>query len=344
MASVDTNLRHNLVVVSLGLSFLLAIGVTGYVVIEDWSLFDAIYMTIISFTTVGFQEIGTLGKVGRVFTMFIIFFGVILIAMLSASVTSIFVRNELLSSRKIKKMKKHITALKDFTLLCGAGDTGMQVIKEFMDAGKDLVVIDDKPDVIEQLRETYPDLPIVAGNATKDEVLEEANIRNASGLIATLSVDADNFFVVVSARALNPDLKIISRSVDPHTEDKLYKAGANHVISPNVIGGTRMAAAMLRPAVVSFLEVMMRGSDVSMRMEEVTVPPNSAIDGKTLMDAQIPQKTGLIVIAIKNPEEGKLIFNPSSATILNSNDILIVLGDPDKCDRLRKLLVNGSII
>jgi voltage-gated potassium channel len=344
MASVNTNLRHNLIVVSLGLSLLLAIGVTGYVVIEDWSLFDAIYMTIISFTTVGFQEIGTLGKVGRVFTMFIIFFGVILIAMLSASVTSIFVRNELLSSRKIKKMKKHITSLKDFTLLCGAGDTGMQVIKEFMDAGKDLVIIDDKPDVIEQLRETYPDLPIVAGNATKDEVLEEANIRNASGLIATLSVDADNFFVVVSARALNPDLKIISRSVDPHTEDKLYKAGANHVISPNVIGGTRMAAAMLRPAVVSFLEVMMRGSDVSMRMEEVTVPPNSAIDGKTLMDAQIPQKTGLIVIAIKNPENGKLIFNPSSATILNSNDILIVLGDPDKCDRLRKLLLDGSII
>jgi len=343
MTSVDTNLRHNLILVSLGLAILLSIGVTGYVIIEEWSILDAIYMTIISFTTVGFQEVGKLGEVGRVFTIFIIFFGVILIAMLSASVTSIFVKNELLSSRKIKKMKQRISSLKNFTILCGAGDTGMNVINEFIEAGKDLVVIEDKPEVIEQLSETYPDLPVVTGNATKDEVLQEANIKNASGLIATLSVDADNFFVVVSARSLNPNLKIISRSVDPHTEDKLYKAGANHVISPNVIGGTRMAAAMLRPTVVSFLEVVMRGSDVSMRMEEVVVPPDAGIDGTTLRDAQIPQKTGLIVIAIKKASDGKLIFNPSSTTILKSKDILIVLGDTDRCDRLSKLLKEGII-
>jgi voltage-gated potassium channel len=343
MASEDSNLRYNLLIVSLGLALLLSIGVTGYVVLEGWSILDAIYMTIISFTTVGFQEVGRMGDFGRVFTIFIIFFGVILIAMLSASVTSIFVRNELLSSRKMKRMKQRINSLKDFTILCGAGDTGMNVINEFVQAGKDLVVIEDKPDVIDQLREAHPNLPVVTGDATKDEVLKEANIRNASGLIAALSVDTDNFFVVVSARSLNPNLKIISRSVDPHTEDKLYKAGANHVISPNVIGGTRMAGAMLRPTVISFLEVVMRGSDVSMRMEEVVVPPDAGIDGTTLKDAQIPQKTGLIVIAIKKASDGKLIFNPSSMTTLKSNDILIVLGDPDKCDRLTKLLKEGIL-
>lgn len=340
---VDTNLRHNLIVVTLGLSFLISIGVTGYVLIEGWSILDAFYMTFISFTTVGFQEVAKLGQAGRLFTVFIILFGVVMISMLSGSVTSIFVKNELLASRKIKKMKKHISSLKNFTILCGAGDTGMNVIKEFRNAGKELVVIEERPEVIEQLAETYPDLPVISGDATKDEALIEANIQNASGLIATLSVDADNFFVVVSARALNPKLNIISRSVDPHTENKLYKAGANHVISPNLIGGIRMAAAMLRPSVLSFLDVMMRGSDVALRLEEVVVPTGAAMHGKTMKDAQIPQKTGLIVIAIKNAADGKMTFNPSSSTVFYENDILIVLGDPDKCDRLSKLLQDGHI-
>jgi len=339
--SFSTNLRYNLIIVSVGLLLLISIGIFGYVIIEGWSITDALYMTFISFTTVGFKEVAKMGPMGRIFTMFIILFGLVMIAILSASVTSIFVKNELLSSRKIRKMKKHISDLKDFTILCGAGDTGYMVIKEFTDAQKPLVVIEQDNDVLDRLEEQYPDLPIIHGNATKDEVLEEANIMNASGLIASLSLDADNFFVVVSARALNPNLHIISRSVDPHTENKLYNAGANHVVSPNLIGGVRMAAAMLRPTVVSFLEVMTRGTDVDLRMEEVRVPVNTVMDGKTLKDAQIPQETGLIVIAIKKAGDTSLIFNPSSLTTLNENDTLVVLGDPTKCDRLRKLLLEG---
>lgn len=343
MVHVDTNLRHNLIVVMILLSLLISIGVTGYIFIEGWSWLDALYMTIISFTTVGFKEVGQLGAFGRIFTMFIIIFGMVLIAMLSASVTSIFVRNELLSSRKMKKMKKQISSMKDFTILCGAGDTGLMVIDEFAQAGKSLVVIEDKPEVLEELREHYPDLPVVDGDATKDEILLEANITNATGLIAALSVDADNFFVVVTARALNPNLTIISRSVDPHTENKLYKAGANHVISPNMIGGVRMAAAMLRPTVVTFLEVMMRSSDVALRMEEVVVPQDGKLTGKTLMDAQIPQQTELIVIAVKKATDAGFVFNPKSSTPLNGDDVLIVLGDTPKFEKLKKLLKDGHI-
>jgi voltage-gated potassium channel len=306
--------------------------------IEGWGLLDALYMTIISFSTVGFKEVATLGEFGRIFTMIIILSGMVFIAMLSASVTSLFVRNELLASRKKKKMKKTIRNLKGHTILCGAGDTGTTIIEEFRHAHKPFVVIEEKQEVLEKLDEQYPDLFIVAGDATKDEILMEANIKNAGGLITTLSLDADNLFVVVSARDLNPNMNIISRSVDPHTESKLYRAGANYVISPNMVEGLRMASVMIRPTVVNFLEVMMRGNELSFRLEEINVPKGASLHEKSLQKAQIPQRTGLIVIAVKKAKGSKWVFNPISSTILHENDKLIVLGDPDKIDKLHTLL------
>jgi len=163
-------------------------------------------------------------------------------------------------------------------------------------------------------------------------------IEQAGGLITALSLDADNLFVVVSAKSINPNMNIISRSVDPHTESKLYTAGANYVISPNMVEGMRMAAVMLRPTVVSFIEVMIRSDEFSYRLEEINIPKGTSIHEKTLQDAAIPQKTGLIVIAVKKASDSNMIFNPSSTTILNENDKLIVLGDPEKIDKLHKLL------
>jgi voltage-gated potassium channel len=258
--------------------------------------------------------------------------------MLSASVTSFFVRNELLAKRKRQKMKKEIAKLEGHTILCGAGDTGTTVIEEFIRAKKKLVVIDNNQELLEELELTYPEVYFLHGDATKDEILHEANIEKAGGLITSLSIDADNLFVVVSAKSINPNMIIISRSVDSHTENKLYKAGASYVISPNIVEGMRMAAVMLRPTVVSFLEVMMRSDEFSYRMEEITIPKGVSITGKTLKDAEIPQKTGLIVIAVKRATDSKLLFNPSSSTTVQENDKLIVLGDPGKIDKLNTLL------
>ncbi len=338
MLKRNDNLRQNLITISIILFLLLSIGISGYMLIEGWGLLDALYMTIISFSTVGFKEVAKLGEFGRIFTMIIILSGMVFIAMLSASVTSLFVRNELLPSRKKKKMKKTIRNLKGHTILCGAGDTGTTIIEEFRHARKPFVVIEEKQEILEKLDEQYPDLFIVAGDATKDEILMEANIKNAGGLITTLSLDADNLFVVVSARDLNPNMNIISRSVDPHTESKLYRAGANYVISPNMVEGLRMASVMLRPTVVNFLEVMMRGNELSFRLEEINVPKGASLHEKSLQKAQIPQRTGLIVIAVKKAKDSKWIFNPISSTILHENDKLIVLGDPDKIDKLHTLL------
>ncbi len=217
-------------------------------------------------------------------------------------------------------------------------DTGLNVIKEFIHAHKPLVVIEENTDKLAYLSESFPNLPVIAGDATKDQSLEEANIKNAGGLITALAVDADNLFVVVSAKSLNPNLTIIARSLDSHTEDKLYRAGANYVISPNIVEGLRMASVMLRPTVVSFLEVMMRGDEKSFRMEEVKVPQGSRLQDKSLADAKIPQRTGLTVIAVKRAATSEWIMNPSSSTVLNVNDHLIVMGNSEKIDKLCDLL------
>lgn len=335
---MDHTLRNNFLMVGIIVSLLIITGVIGFMLIEGWSPIDALYMTFISFSTVGFKEVAELSLAGRLFTMFVILLGMIVIAMLSASVTSLFVRNELLAKRKRQKMKKEIVKLEGHTILCGAGDTGMTVIEEFIRSKKQLVVIENRQDIVDELEITYPGIYFLVGDATKDEVLHEANILKAGGLITSLSIDADNLFVVVSAKSINPNMIIISRSVDSHTEKKLYRAGANYVISPNIVEGMRMAAVMLRPTVVSFLEVMMRSDEFSYRMEEIIIPKGANINGKTLKDAEIPQKTGLIVIAVKRTTDSKMLFNPSSSTTLHESDQLIVLGDSEKIDKLNALL------
>jgi voltage-gated potassium channel len=295
-------------------------------------------MTFITISTVGFKEVGRLEADGRVFTILIILLGLISIGMLTANVTSIFVSKELLKTRKSKKMKKIVMNLKNHVILCGAGDTGSAVIKEFINAGKRLVVIDKNEDRINYLAETYPKLLLINGDATKDETLEEANIKNAKGLITALSLDASNLFVVISARSLNQKLFIISRSVEVNTADKLYKAGANHVISPNLIEGTRMAAVMLRPTLINFLEIMMKDEDLALRMEEVEVPIGSSLNGQMLQEAKIPQRTGLIVIAMKKEHDSLWVFNPVSTSVLDEEDKLIVLGKPDQIETLHGVL------
>ncbi len=328
----------NFLLVALLLVALIIIGAIGYHIIEGWNWFESLYMTIISFSTVGFGEILPLSPAGRIFTIAIIMLGLITIALLSASVTTAFVSTQILAKRKIQKMKKKIAGLKDHIIICGGGETAKTVIKEFIEAHKPFVVIEHKAEIVEELRELFPDLLILEGDATKDDILEEANIKNAYGLITTMPVDADNLFIVVSARDLNPNLIIISRAVDPHTENKLYKAGANYVIVPNVVEGMRMASVVLRPTLVSFLEIMMANNALAFRLEEIDVPEHSALVDKPLSEARIPQRTGLIVIALKRAEDSQWIFNPVSSTMLRKNDKLIVLGDSERISKLHSIL------
>ncbi|APF17137.1 potassium channel family protein [Caldithrix abyssi] len=328
----------NFIFVAVSLILLLLLGVVGYSWIEGWSWLDALYQTVITFSTVGFQEVAPLSRNGRMFTILLIFLGLVIIALLSGSITTWFVSSQILAKRKILKMKQKIAALKDHVIICGGGETAKTLIREFQQAKKPFVVIEHKPEIVSELQEFFPNLLIIEGDATKDEFLEEARIETAHGLITTMPVDADNLFIVVSARSLNPNLIIVSRAVDPHTESKLYKAGANYVIVPNVVEGLRMASVLLRPTLVSFLEVMMSNNDLALRLEEVALPESSALVNKPLSDARIPQRTGLIVIALKRAKDSQWIFNPVSSTLLHKNDRLIVLGDEERIKKLHALL------
>lgn len=340
MTAQDNYIRKNFMVVSLGLFVLLLFGMIGYTLIEGWSWLDALYMTVIAFSTVGFQEVKALGLYGRIFTMVIILLGLVLLSMMSASVTSLLVRRELLPGLKKRRLRKVITSMEGHTILCGAGETGKTVIREFLQTRTPLVVIEKEDEILEEVRESYPNLRVMEGDATKDEALLEANIEKANALITVLREDADNLFVVISARVLNPKLNIITRAVDANTESKMYKAGATHVISPNLTEGSRMAAMVLRPTVVSFLDVMMRDEDTAFRLEEITVPEGSPFHGRSLKEIEIPQRTGLIVIATeKQTANAPMVhYNPQSTSVIHEKDKLIVLGDARGIDKLHKLL------
>lgn len=315
---------------------LVVVGTLGYILIEKWSFLDALYMTVITIAAVGFREVGVLHVWGRIFTMIVIFGGLTAVVVWVASVTSLYVHQELSLYFRKRKMEKEITKLKHHTILCGAGDTGQHIISHHRQAGRDIVVIEQKAELIRELKERFPGMLIIEGDATKEEILASANISEASAIITTLALDADNLFVVISARHMNPSLNIISRAVEFKTREKLITVGANHVVSPSLTEAARMAAMALRPTIVTFIDAFGGRSDIELELEEVEVTEKSAFVGKSLKELEIPQRSGLIVIAINQFGSGETIFNPSSNTVLNGRDQLIVLGKRGQIDRLEK--------
>jgi len=199
------------------------------------------------------------------------------------------------------------------------------------------VVIERDPDRVERFYDFDPDGLVLQADATVDQTLEDAGIDRARGLVASLSADTDNLFVCLSARDLNPDLVIVARAYEEETMPKMYRAGANHVVSPNVSSALRMASVMLRPTVLSFLDVATRSPDFSLRFEEAPVTEGSSLAGLQLKDARIPEKTGLIVIAVRKANAGgsRFVFNPVAETRLEPGDVLVVLGEDDQVKDLR---------
>ena len=320
---------------------ILIIGTVGYTLIQGWSVEDALFMTVITLTAVGYDEVHPLSVQGRAFTSFILFMGLTGLGLWFAFLTSFIVELDLRDVFRRRRTLKEVGKMKDHVIICGAGRTGSQVIEELTVAGESFVVVERDSEKVGNLHELLPDLLIIEGDATIDHFLEDAGIGEARGLIASLSADTDNLFVCLTARALRPDLEIVARAYEEETVPKLYRAGANHVVSPNASGAIRMASYMLRPVVVSFLDVATRSPDLTLRMEQETVSASSPLTGQTLMDAQIPQNTGLIVIGLrkKNPEGAKedytYVFNPQATTTLGAGDVMIVLGKPEQINELR---------
>jgi voltage-gated potassium channel len=312
----------------------LLIGMAGYHRLEGWSAFDALYMTVITVATVGYGETHPLSPAGRIFTIALILMGVGVLTYGVTAATAFVVEGTLANLIGRRKMEAELRKLCDHVILCGAGETGRHIAEELSKTRVPFVVIDKDGDRITSLEKIGP-LLAVAGDATQDDILLRARILQARGLIAALPQDRDNVFVVLTARALNPNLRIVSKASGMESRPKLAKAGADATVSTSAIGAMRMASELIRPTVVSFLDTMLRADGGNVRIEEVTLPPRSTLVGRTLREAAIYEQTGLLVIAIGKGRTYEC--NPSPECRLQEGDGLIVCCSPEPLARLRAL-------
>jgi voltage-gated potassium channel len=332
------NLKRRLVDIGLIFGLIIIIGGIGYWIIEGWSWLDAFYMAIITVTTVGFSEIHPLSPVGRVFTTVLIVLGVASITYAFSALTNYVIAGELGGVLERRRMARRINSLRDHYIVCGFGRVGHQVCIELMREGQPLVVVDaDLPSVEQVSSQRYP---VVIGDAGDDQVLQEAGIERARGLVAAVDSDAANLLVVLSARALNPDLYIVARANLEDTEAKLLRAGADRVISPYSLGGRRMALMLVHPDVVDFLDVVMHDESLELFLEDLTVGHDCTLDQCSIGEARIRKVTGANILGLKR-EEGKIVISPEASTVLYPGDVLIALGTRQQLESLAEL-VNGA--
>jgi len=344
---VDTLLRE--LVEHLRLPFILLlctflIGVGGYMIIgvlqgRDWSVLKCMYMTVITLTTVGYEDV--LGvkdsAAGMIFTMALIVLGMGVVLYGVSTITAFFVEGGMTQVFKEHNMLKKISQLKDHVIIAGIGGTGQHVVEEVHKSGTPYVIMDSHIENINEMKEKLGEICFIQGDATDDEALINAGIERAAGLVACLSNDKDNLYLTVTAKNLNPKIKVVARGIAVEMREKLTRVGADYVVSPNQIGGMRMASEMLRPNVVSFLDRMLRSKEMSVRVGEVTVRPGSVIAGKTIGETKIYDETGLLVIALLDAEKEEFEYNPSGGNRLNEGDVMIVIGDVEAIEKLKEL-------
>ncbi|HEY5998458.1 MAG TPA: potassium channel protein [bacterium] len=305
----------------------------GFMLIEGWSLLDAFYMAVITMTSVGFGEVHPLTPAGKIFTVAVILGGVAIVAMFLSYGSQVVFAGQFERFMGRRRMEKEIARLRDHYIICGYGRMGRVISREFAKKPVPFVVVENSPEVF---REIDPGMLCIAGNAEEDSVLAAAGIERARGLVTVVSSDADNVYITLTAAGLRPDLYIVARAGDEAAERKLLRAGASKVVCPYAIGGTGIANAILRPAVVDFIELVTRREHLELQMEEVLIAPGSALAGRTVLETGLRQRYGAIVVAVKQGDE-RMRFNPAPEDRLAAGDRLIVLGAGDMLDAIGKL-------
>ncbi|NMC73346.1 MAG: potassium channel protein [Geobacteraceae bacterium] len=317
------------------LALLISLGTLGYMGIEGWNFLDSLFMTAITLATVGYQEIHPLSENGKIFTMLLIVFGVSVLGYIVGSLAQIMFEGQFQRIMGRKKVEKKIEALCDHYIVCGFGRMGALICREFAAKPLPFVVVEKMPDVIEKLE--ADDYLFLRGDATDDETLLKAGIKRAKGLISVVASDTENVYITLTARELNPDLYILARSGAEGSDIKLKRAGASKVISPYLIGGSRMAQAILRPNVVDFIEIATGREHLELQMEEIIIPPHSGFVGENLISSGFRKETGVMIVGIKK-STGRMVFNPESHTRLEARDTLIVLGEQSAIQKLEYLV------
>jgi voltage-gated potassium channel len=316
---------------------LILFGTLGYIFIEKYKFIDALFMTVITISTVGYGVIGSLSEFGIFFTIILIVLSFLIIGLIVQNFTKYISDDDLRKNIRLKKKLRLMKSYKNHVIVCGYGLNGSHAVLELIKNNENVIVIDDNIKVIEQACEIEKGAIFITGDARNEEVLKLANIETAKALITALSIDADNLFVVLTARELNSNLRIISRAVEDSSERKLRRAGADHVILPDSVGGIRMAKQVSEPDVLEFLDYIVAKSGIDVNLVEINC--NTLSDkfiNKTLHQLDIRKKTGANVIGIKL-ENGTYIFNPAANTIIEKNVKIFVLGTPEQILNLKEL-------
>jgi len=302
----------------------------------EWSLLDGVYMTVITVATIGYGEIHELPPSGRVFGTIYIILCLGTIAYAVSSITAFIVEGELKNLLGRRKMEKRIDRLRDHFIVCGADETALTAVRELLLTRKPFVVVDASREALDRAA-GLGDVLAVQGDPTDDEVLRMAGVERARGFLTSLPSDESNLFAVVTARSLNPRLRIVAKALDVQSHKKIVKAGADSVISPTFIGGMRMVSEMIRPAATTFLDQMLRERERVLRVDEITIPAGSPLAGRTLAEAGIGEKTGALLVAVKGARNAEYEFNPPAGRPLEAGDILIFIGSPEMAEGIRRI-------
>lgn len=312
----------------------ISFGTIGYSVIEEWDLFDSLYMTIVTLTTVGYEEVHALSKTGRAFTIILLLSGVGAMLYVLGIAARVILEGEIREIFGRRKLSKKIEHMKNHYIICGHGRMGRIICKEMLEHKAPFVVIEQTPEVLASMDKNILAIP---GDSTQDNVLKEGGIERARGLISVLSTDADNLYVVLSARGLNPKLRIVARASEEGAEAKLMRAGADSVISPYYIGGERIAHSVLKPAVVDFIEFATRSGNLELQIEEIKLKDGSRIIGRSLNECVIRKELGVIIVAMKRAS-GEMEFNPTATSVIRQGDTLIAMGETKQLKALEDLV------
>lgn len=313
---------------------LITVGTVGYMLIERLVFWDALYMTVITVSTVGYREIVLPSRAGEIFTIFVIISGLASVVYLTTAVVDLLLEGRILELMGRRKVLRELNDISGHYVICGYGRVGRQIARECQSRGTSVVVIEEEPTVVEAcLNDGFL---AVRGDAAEESVLRKAGLERASGLVTALSSDADNLFVTMTARMVRPDIFIVGRCNSDDTESKLYRAGADRAISPHNVGGRRMAALLLKPMVCDFLDVVTHGELVELTLEDISVEPGAAVTGRSIRDVLVGELKGIGILGLKRPKRD-FVINPGGSTVLDSGDILIVQGTSEQVRELRKI-------
>jgi len=325
-------LRRRLILSLALIVFIVSFGTIGYIVVEGWNFQDSLYMTVTTLTTVGYREVRELTSVGRWFTIILIIGGVGTMLYALSTGAKVLLEGEIQEALGRRRLEKKIKELRDHYIICGYGRMGKIIVKELKSQRVKFVAI-EKNAISQEKEEVF----LVIGDATQDELLKEVGIERAKGLITVLPTDAENLYVVLSAKGLNPNLFIVARAGEEGSEQKLLRAGADRVISPYHIGGLRIAHTVLKPAVVDFIELATQSGNIDLQLEEIPIPDVSRFSGLSLDQCGFGKDLGIIIVAIKKTS-GDMQFNPTFRTLIEPGDTLIALGETSKLKVLEEMI------